>query len=91
VWLAAGAVCLFFGQVGIPPGRVLGIITGSGAPAQELNIVLMQRLPRVVLGLLAGGALAVAGAIFQALLRNPLATPHTLGVSAGGAPSGRPD
>ncbi len=47
--------------------------------------MLAQRAPRVLLGLLAGGGLAVAGAIFQALLRNPLATPHTLGVSAGGA------
>jgi iron complex transport system permease protein len=39
----------------------------------------------VLLGLLAGGGLAVAGAVFQALLRNPLATPHTLGVSSAAA------
>jgi iron complex transport system permease protein len=83
-WLAAGVLCLFHGQVRVPPGEVLSALTG-GAPAQQANIVLMQRLPRVALGLLAGGALAVAGAVFQALLRNPLATPHTLGVSAGGA------
>ncbi len=49
------------------------------------RIMLRHRLPRVALGFLAGGGLAVAGAVFQALLRNPLATPHTLGVSAGGA------
>lgn len=41
------------------------------------------RLPRVALALLAGGALACAGALFQALLRDALATPYTLGISSG--------
>ena len=43
------------------------------------------RLPRIVLGLLVGGALAVAGAVMQALFRNPLAEPGLVGVSVGGA------
>ena len=43
------------------------------------------RLPRTFLALLVGMALSLAGAVFQALLRNPLADPHLLGVSAGGA------
>ncbi len=43
------------------------------------------RLPRVLLGAMTGASLAVAGVVFQALLRNPLATPYTLGVSAGSA------
>ena len=43
------------------------------------------RLPRVLLGLLAGGALALGGAAFQALFRNPLAEPYTLGVASGAA------
>ncbi|GAH75104.1 unnamed protein product, partial [marine sediment metagenome] len=84
-WIAAGLVCLFFGQVKLQPPQVLSILTGGQAAPRDVNIVLMQRLPRVLLGLLAGGGLALAGAVFQALLRNPLATPHTLGVSAGGA------
>ncbi len=84
-WLAVGAACLFYGQVRLPAGEVARILTGGHASSLNLNIVLMQRLPRVLLGLLAGGGLAVAGAVFQAMLRNPLATPHTLGVSAGGA------
>jgi iron complex transport system permease protein len=79
------AACLLFGQVRIPPAEVLAILAGRGGEWRHVNIVLMQRLPRVILGVLAGGGLAVAGASFQALLRNPLATPHTLGVSAGGA------
>lgn len=41
------------------------------------------RLPRVLLGFLAGGSLAVSGLVFQALLRNPLATPFTLGIASG--------
>lgn len=43
------------------------------------------RLPRVFLALITGASLSLAGVVFQALLRNPLATPYTLGVSAGGA------
>ena len=41
------------------------------------------RLPRVLLSLLCGGALSIAGCLFQSLLRDPLATPYTLGVSGG--------
>ena len=43
------------------------------------------RLPRIFLALITGASLSLAGVVFQALLRNPLATPYTLGVSAGGA------
>jgi len=49
----------------------------------DAEILFYARLPRVLLALLAGGALAVAGALFQALLRDALATPYTLGVSSG--------
>src|SRR4029077_7197066 len=44
------------------------------------------RLPRVISPALVGGGLAAAGVVFQALLRNPLASPDTLGVSAGAPP-----
>ena len=49
----------------------------------DAQIFFIARLPRVVAGLIVGGALASAGVVFQAMLRNPLATPFTLGVSAG--------
>ncbi len=52
------------------------------------DIVLGVRLPRVILGILVGAALATAGAVFQALLRNPLADPYVLGVSGGAALAG---
>jgi iron complex transport system permease protein len=49
----------------------------------DAQILFVARLPRVVAAALVGAALAAAGVVFQALLRNPLATPFTLGVSAG--------
>ena len=49
----------------------------------DAQIFFVARLPRVVSGALVGAALATAGVVFQALLRNPLATPFTLGISAG--------
>lgn len=49
----------------------------------DREIFLIARLPRVLLGALAGGALAIAGVLFQAILRNSLACPFTLGVSSG--------
>jgi iron complex transport system permease protein len=60
------------------------LLRDQGAPASR-DIVLAVRLPRVILGLLVGAGLATAGAIFQALLRNPLADPYVLGVSGGAA------
>lgn len=51
----------------------------------DANILFLARLPRILLAALAGAALAVSGVIFQALLRNDLAAPFTLGVSSGAA------
>ena len=51
----------------------------------DAQIFFIARLPRVLAAALVGGSLAMAGAVFQALLRNPLATPDTLGVSSGAA------
>src|SRR6476469_7442793 len=57
-----------------------GVVSGAGADRQ---IFLIARLPRVLFSAIAGGALAVAGVLFQAILRNSLADPFTLGISAG--------
>src|SRR5262245_51766107 len=51
----------------------------------DAQIFFIARLPRVLAAALVGASLASAGAVFQALLRNPLASPDTLGVSAGAA------
>ncbi|MGH7554250.1 MAG: FecCD family ABC transporter permease, partial [Longimicrobiales bacterium] len=52
------------------------------------TIVFELRLPRAALAVIAGGGLAVSGAVFQALLRNPLAEPYVLGISGGAAVGG---
>ena len=71
-----------FGSVPTPTSVVLDVLVGGGE-RMERDIVLGLRLPRVLLGVLVGGGLAVAGATFQALLRNPLAEPYILGISGG--------
>lgn len=83
--LAATCVSLAVGAAdAVGPLETAGVLLGGGDELARA-IVLEVRLPRVVLGLLAGGALAVSGAVFQALLRNPLAEPYILGVSGGAA------
>lgn len=68
----------------IPVANVLSAIFAFDGSREHL-VVTTLRLPRVLAGLLAGGALAVAGAIMQAMTNNPLASPGLLGVNAGAA------
>jgi iron complex transport system permease protein len=78
--LAALAVAPFLGMKLLPPS----LLWGSGDDT-DLAIFRLMRVPRVLLAFLAGASLALAGMAFQALFRNPLATPYTLGVSSGAA------
>lgn len=61
----------------------LGTLSPLTADAVDARILREIRLPRVSLAFVAGAALATAGMAFRALFRNALATPYTLGVSAG--------
>ena len=79
------AVAPLVGAVALAPRTLLGMGGDGTGRSEALHILLAIRLPRVILAFLAGGALALTGAAFQALLRNPLATPYTLGVANGGA------
>lgn len=56
---------------------------GSTAPSPDYEIFVRVRVPRIILAALVGAALAGAGVVFQALLRNPLADPYILGISSG--------
>lgn len=75
---------LFLGSVPLSPGQVLSVLGGGGSEAHR-DILLEIRMPRILLGSVLGGGLALAGATFQALLRNPLAEPYILGISGGAA------
>jgi len=79
--LASLAVALAAGSVAVPFGEVLAALAGSQTP--HAAIVLDLRLPRALAGFACGGLLALAGALMQVLLRNPLADPYVLGISGG--------
>jgi iron complex transport system permease protein len=90
--LAAAAVAaVLVGPVRLSPGAVLLELAGrlplvhtrSGLSQQEAAILWQLRLPRVVLGGLVGAMLALAGAAYQGVFRNPLADPYLLGAAAG--------
>nr|WP_269845725.1 iron ABC transporter permease [Salipaludibacillus keqinensis] len=84
---------LFMSSVTIPVPHIFYIITdqvfglqlAENVPENEQRIIWNIRLPRVLLALCVGASLAIAGAAFQGLLRNPLADPYTIGVSSGAA------
>ncbi|WP_436789828.1 FecCD family ABC transporter permease [Yinghuangia sp. YIM S10712] len=81
--LGAVAVGLCLGTPAVGPGRVFEALGGD----QDVESVIIRdlRLPRVLLGVLAGACLAAAGLVLQEALRNPLAVPEMLGVSSGAA------
>ena len=84
VTLAAFALALGVGSVAIDPMTVLRALAGGG-DAMSRTIVEQLRLPRALAAFATGGSLAMAGALLQVLLRNPLADPYVLGVSGGAA------
>jgi iron complex transport system permease protein len=91
MWAAAGflalisscAIGVLVGPVHIDAGTVLRALFGGAIDPGQANILWSLRFPRVVLGVLVGGTLAVAGAAYQGVFRNPLADPYLLGAAAG--------
>lgn len=92
-WLLAGVVAVLvalatgtlIGPATVSPVAVMRALAGleNTLSVQQATIVWEIRLPRVVLGLLVGAILAVSGATFQGVFRNPLADPYLLGAAAG--------
>ena len=82
--LGAFALAIGVGSVALDPAAVLRALVGVG-DATARGIVHELRLPRAIAAFATGGSLALAGAILQVLLRNPLADPYVLGVSGGAA------
>lgn len=90
IWMIVVSVGI--GAVSISPFQVLsilldqvGISTSWSYKAVQQAILMNIRLPRVILAVLVGGALAISGAALQGLFRNPLADPGLIGVSSGAA------
>jgi len=81
--LGMGVLALMIGITRIAPGDVLAILFTAGGERVPRIVIWEVRLPRFLLGALAGAALAVSGAMLQDALRNELAAPGLLGVSTG--------
>ena len=76
------------GALAIPRAQILSLLLSiptDGEAAMWRNVLIEVRLPRIALGIVTGGGLAIAGAVMQALFRNPLAEPGLMGISLGGA------
>lgn len=91
--IAAVVLSVSVGSVSISPDRVLSVIANHVLPWNiptvatdvETRIIWEFRLPRALLGFIVGASLAVAGAVLQAVVRNPLADPFVFGISSGAA------
>lgn len=86
-WLALAALLslalsLALGSVAIAPDELMRVLIGEGE-ALHRTLVLELRLPRSLAAFGTGALLALAGALMQVLLRNPLADPYVLGLSGG--------
>ncbi len=79
--LVIGFLSLFIGTADISAVDILSALAGRATDTTEI-IILELRLPRILLGILAGAALGLSGAALQGLLKNPLADPGVIGVSA---------
>ncbi|MFE7622902.1 FecCD family ABC transporter permease [Streptomyces sp. NPDC057509] len=85
--VALGALAL--GRYVVPPNEIVRLLAGQFLPldrtwtGNEETVVLDVRLPRVLLSLLVGGGLALAGAALQGVFRNPLVSPDVIGVASG--------
>ena len=76
------------GALSIPHGKLLPLLWSGATDGDDViwrNVLIEVRLPRIVLAVTVGAALALSGAVMQALFRNPLAEPGLIGISLGGA------
>lgn len=82
--LLALALAVAIGSETVAPMQIFAVLRGEGEPLHRL-LLLELRAPRALAAFATGGLLAVAGALMQVLLRNPLADPYVLGLSGGAA------
>jgi len=92
-WIMGGLLLLFVmlvysisvGAVTIPPYEVLQTVTGHSVSTKWELIIWNIRLPQALAAIVAGAGLSVAGVVMQSILRNPIGSPFTLGISNAGA------
>ena len=77
-----GIISIMKGAVNVPLNEIIAAMTGGSAGMHQ-QIILNIRLPRTIVAGLVGVNLALSGAILQAVMKNPLADPHIIGISAG--------
>lgn len=82
ICLAVMIVSTGSGSQFISPIDVIKVLVGKGEPTYEI-IIMKLRLPRIVIAVLVGASLAVAGAVLQSIIRNPLASPDVVGITEG--------
>lgn len=80
--LALGLWALCLGRLPLSLHQVIGVFKGD-APAFMVRVVMEWRLPRIAAAVLCGAALALAGTLFQSLMRNPLGSPDVMGFDTG--------
>lgn len=93
VLLVSLSIAVSVGAVAVPAGTVWGVLANKLSPGfveqtwsqGREAIVWNIRFPRAILAMMVGAGLAIVGASLQAVTRNPLADPHLLGISSGGA------
>jgi len=78
-------ICLNFGVVSIRPKEIFSLLWDNSPDKTNSLIIWQLRFPRIIMASLTGIALSTVGGAFQGILRNPLADPYILGVSAGAA------
>ena len=81
--LAAFAVSIRVGQYPLARGEIIAILSGGEVPEIKRGVFYTLRLPRTVMALLAGLGLGMTGSVFQAIFKNPLASPDVIGVASG--------
>jgi iron complex transport system permease protein len=80
--LVTAVLTLTLGKLGIALGDIVPTLQGAGTGRDEI-VLTAFRGPRLVVGLAAGAALAVSGALFQTVTRNPLGSPDVIGITSG--------
>ncbi|WP_431277696.1 FecCD family ABC transporter permease [Leifsonia poae] len=82
-----GAVSLCLGAAAVSPGDILAALVGQADRLTQF-VILELRLPRLLAAVLVGGCLGLSGALFQSVVRNPLASPDIIGITASASATG---